>query len=73
MPCWWWPEPTDPRFGAPACAMARALAPRRPSPLVPGAGHAVHLEQPEVTARIVTTWLDRTEAVPPGPDPAAED
>lgn len=62
----------DLRFGATGVAMARAL-PHATLSLVPGAGHAVHLEQPEVTARIVTTWLDRTEAVPPGPDPAAED
>ena len=29
--------------------------------VVPGAGHSVHLEQPEATAAALTAWLDRCE------------
>lgn len=47
---------TDPRFTAIGGAMAQHL-PAGTLSVVPGAGHAVHLEQPGVVARLVATWL----------------
>jgi 2-succinyl-6-hydroxy-2,4-cyclohexadiene-1-carboxylate synthase len=29
--------------------------------IVPGAGHSVHLEQPEATAAAIATWITRTD------------
>ncbi len=47
----------DLRFAAVAARMARAM-PTAAFSLVPGAGHAAHLAQPELTARMVTRFLD---------------
>lgn len=47
----------DVRFAATASAMARAIGPRAQVSLVPGAGHACHLERPEATAAIVRRFL----------------
>jgi 2-succinyl-6-hydroxy-2,4-cyclohexadiene-1-carboxylate synthase len=52
---------TDPRYAALGSRLARGVA-HGAFALVPGAGHAVHLEQPEVTAAIVRSWLTATEA-----------
>lgn len=52
---------TDPRYAASGSRLARGVA-HGAFALVPGAGHAVHLEQPEVTAAIVRSWLTATEA-----------
>jgi 2-succinyl-6-hydroxy-2,4-cyclohexadiene-1-carboxylate synthase len=46
----------DPRFGAHALRLARS-APNAVASLIPGGGHAVHLAQPLVVARIVHHWL----------------
>jgi 2-succinyl-6-hydroxy-2,4-cyclohexadiene-1-carboxylate synthase len=47
----------DVRFAAHALRVAR-LVPHGVASLVPAGGHAVHLAQPEQTARIVDHWLD---------------
>jgi 2-succinyl-6-hydroxy-2,4-cyclohexadiene-1-carboxylate synthase len=47
----------DIRFAVAAARMARAL-PDAAFSLVPGAGHAAHLAQPELAARIVARFLD---------------
>jgi 2-succinyl-6-hydroxy-2,4-cyclohexadiene-1-carboxylate synthase len=52
----------DIRFASRALRMAR-LVPQGVASLIPGGGHAVHLAQPEQTARIVRHWL---EAAGPG-------
>jgi 2-succinyl-6-hydroxy-2,4-cyclohexadiene-1-carboxylate synthase len=49
----------DPRFAAHAARLAAAV-PAGVCTLVPGAGHAAHLEQPALTARVVTHWLEAT-------------
>ncbi|HMD46599.1 MAG TPA: hypothetical protein VKG43_10585, partial [Acidimicrobiales bacterium] len=49
----------DPRFVAAAARLA-TLLPDATVSLVPGAGHAAHLAQPAVTARVVGHWLDAT-------------
>ena len=46
----------DARFAAHAIRLAR-LAPRAVASLVPGGGHAVHLAQPDGSARLVLHWL----------------
>lgn len=48
---------TDDRFSAVARRMVQAL-PAATLALVPGAGHAVHLEQPALVAKLVVAWLD---------------
>lgn len=53
---------TDVRFARTAQRLATG-APDGTWALVPGAGHAVHLEQPALTARIVAHWLDAVELV----------
>lgn len=53
----------DTRFASHALRVTR-LVPHGVASLVPGGGHAVHLAQPEQTARIVRHWLDAAE---PGP------
>jgi 2-succinyl-6-hydroxy-2,4-cyclohexadiene-1-carboxylate synthase len=53
----------DIRFASHALRVAR-LVPHGVASLVPGGGHAVHLAQPEQTARMVRHWLD---AAGPGP------
>ncbi len=47
----------DPRFLAHGARIARATG--GCFSVIPGAGHAAHLEQPGIAGRIVTTWLDR--------------
>ncbi len=47
----------DPRFVAHGTRLAGA-APDAVLALVPGAGHAAHLHQPALTARVVGRWLD---------------
>jgi 2-succinyl-6-hydroxy-2,4-cyclohexadiene-1-carboxylate synthase len=47
---------TDPRFAAHGQRLAR-LIPNAIFVVVPGAGHALQLEQPEVAASIVRAWL----------------
>ncbi len=52
---------TDPRYQALGQRLARGVV-HGAFALVPGAGHAAHLEQPEVTAAIVASWLAATDA-----------
>ncbi|HUO48518.1 MAG TPA: alpha/beta fold hydrolase [Acidimicrobiales bacterium] len=47
----------DERFAATGRRMARAIGPNATLALVPGAGHACHLERPAATARIVEAFL----------------
>lgn len=47
----------DLRFAVTAVRMARAM-PSAVASLVPGGGHAAHLAQPDVTATVVTRFLD---------------
>jgi 2-succinyl-6-hydroxy-2,4-cyclohexadiene-1-carboxylate synthase len=47
----------DDKFTALAHRMAEALNPYGWVVEVPDAGHSVHLEQPEATAHVVTSWL----------------
>lgn len=56
----------DHRFGATAVAMAAGL-PAAALSVVPGAGHAAHLHQPAVTARVVDHWLEHVAIATPGP------
>ena len=51
---------TDPRYQALGSRLARSV-PHGTFALVPGAGHAVHLEQPDVAAAIVASWLAASE------------
>jgi 2-succinyl-6-hydroxy-2,4-cyclohexadiene-1-carboxylate synthase len=46
----------DTKFAAIAEQLARSL-PNAAIRLVPGAGHAAHLEQPHVTAELISDWL----------------
>jgi 2-succinyl-6-hydroxy-2,4-cyclohexadiene-1-carboxylate synthase len=48
----------DNKFTAIARAMAAAIGPGARVALVPGAGHAVHLERPAATAGLVEAFLD---------------
>jgi 2-succinyl-6-hydroxy-2,4-cyclohexadiene-1-carboxylate synthase len=48
----------DARFAAVAAEMAAAIGPRARVALVPGAGHAVHLERPAELAALVEQFLD---------------
>jgi pimeloyl-ACP methyl ester carboxylesterase len=54
---------TDPRYQMLGARMAESL-PNGTFALIPGAGHAAHLEQPEVTASIVRAWLGSRSAEP---------
>ena len=47
----------DAKFGAVAREMAAAIGPAARVALVPGAGHAVHLERPDATAELVEGFL----------------
>lgn len=47
----------DVRFATTAAAMARAIGPNAQLSLVAGAGHACHLEQPRLVARLVEAFL----------------
>lgn len=53
---------TDMRFARHARRLASGV-PHGCWALVPGAGHALHLEQPALTARIVAHWLDTVEPI----------
>jgi 2-succinyl-6-hydroxy-2,4-cyclohexadiene-1-carboxylate synthase len=48
----------DAKFAAVAAEMAAAIGPRARVALVPGAGHAVHLERPAELAALVEEFLD---------------
>jgi len=52
---------TDPRYQALGARLAAGVD-HGAFALVPGAGHAAHLEQPDVTAAIVRSWLTSTHA-----------
>ena len=51
---------TDPRYQALGSRLARGGS-HGVFALVPGAGHAAHLEQPELSAAIVASWLAATD------------
>jgi 2-succinyl-6-hydroxy-2,4-cyclohexadiene-1-carboxylate synthase len=61
----------DARFAAIAREMAAAIGPQARVALVPGAGHAVHLERPAELAALIEELLDAGLADPPRqrPDP----
>ncbi len=52
----------DARYAAHAIRLAR-LAPHTVASLVPGGGHAVHLAQPDTSARLVLHWLGHSPSV----------
>ena len=52
----------DNRYAAHAIRLAR-LAPHAVASLVPGAGHAAHLAQPDTSARLVLHWLGNSPSV----------
>jgi 2-succinyl-6-hydroxy-2,4-cyclohexadiene-1-carboxylate synthase len=55
----------DAKFGAVAREMAAAIGPDARVALVPGAGHAVHLERPDATAALVEEFLAARLGGPP--------
>jgi 2-succinyl-6-hydroxy-2,4-cyclohexadiene-1-carboxylate synthase len=62
----------DAKFAALAAEMAAAIGPTARLALVPGAGHAVHLERPAVVAKLLDGFLaahlaTRPDRQPPGP------
>jgi 2-succinyl-6-hydroxy-2,4-cyclohexadiene-1-carboxylate synthase len=62
----------DARFAALAAEMAAAIGPTARLALVPGAGHAVHLERPAAVAKLLDGFLAahlaaRPDRQPPGP------
>ena len=61
----------DPKFAAIARELAAAIGPSARVVLVPGAGHAVHLERPAELAALIEELLDAGLADPPRqrPDP----
>jgi 2-succinyl-6-hydroxy-2,4-cyclohexadiene-1-carboxylate synthase len=66
----------DPKFAGIAREMAAAIGPAAQVALVPGAGHAVHLERPDETAALVEEFLTaraagpwRAQALPDAPSP----
>src|SRR4029079_16320170 len=56
----------DAKFTALAARMAEAIGSNATVALLPDAGHAAHLEQPEAFLAIVQPWLRRSMAAPPG-------
>jgi 2-succinyl-6-hydroxy-2,4-cyclohexadiene-1-carboxylate synthase len=54
----------DARFAALAARMAAAVGPGARAALVPGAGHAAHLERPEETGELVEAFLREHVATP---------
>jgi 2-succinyl-6-hydroxy-2,4-cyclohexadiene-1-carboxylate synthase len=61
----------DAKFAALARQMAAAVGPTARVAIVPGAGHAVHLERPDTTAALVEAFLTAAGNGPAGdPDPA---
>jgi len=56
----------DVRFAAVGTRMVSAIGPNARLALVPGAGHACHLQQPALTARIVGAFLDPLREGPDG-------
>jgi 2-succinyl-6-hydroxy-2,4-cyclohexadiene-1-carboxylate synthase len=66
----------DSRFAAVAAEMAAAIGPAAHRALVPGAGHAVHLERPAEVAALLEEFLTDHPGARPlraPPDPAAGD
>jgi 2-succinyl-6-hydroxy-2,4-cyclohexadiene-1-carboxylate synthase len=63
----------DGKFAALAADMAAAIGPAAHRALVPGAGHAVHLERPAELARLLDGFLTDHLAGPPPPGPTAID
>jgi 2-succinyl-6-hydroxy-2,4-cyclohexadiene-1-carboxylate synthase len=64
----------DAKFAAAAAAMAAAVGPTARLALVPGAGHAAHLERPAEVATLLQEFLAEHLAAEPGgqpPDPGA--
>jgi pimeloyl-ACP methyl ester carboxylesterase len=49
----------DPKFAGTAMEMAAAIGPAAQVALVPGAGHAAHLERPAATAALIEEFLGR--------------
>src|SRR5690606_22818858 len=49
----------DPKFAALAARLASSIGGNATMALVPSAGHAAHLEQPERTVEILRAWLAR--------------
>jgi 2-succinyl-6-hydroxy-2,4-cyclohexadiene-1-carboxylate synthase len=49
----------DPKFAGIAMEMAAAIGPAAQVALVPGAGHATHLERPAATAALIEEFLAR--------------
>jgi 2-succinyl-6-hydroxy-2,4-cyclohexadiene-1-carboxylate synthase len=49
----------DPKFAVLAGRMTNAIGPSAEVALIPGAGHAAHLERPEEVALVVERFLDR--------------
>ena len=47
----------DDKFAAIGSRMADAIGPSATFALVPGAGHACHLEQPDEFLRLLREWL----------------
>jgi 2-succinyl-6-hydroxy-2,4-cyclohexadiene-1-carboxylate synthase len=59
----------DAKFAALAAEMAAAIGPAAHLELVPGAGHAVHLERPAEVAALLDGFLTTHLAAPPGAPP----
>jgi 2-succinyl-6-hydroxy-2,4-cyclohexadiene-1-carboxylate synthase len=57
----------DAKFAGLAREMAAAVGPTARVAIVPGAGHAVHLERPEETAALIEAFLTGAGAEGPGP------
>jgi 2-succinyl-6-hydroxy-2,4-cyclohexadiene-1-carboxylate synthase len=51
----------DPKFTVLAERLVASIGPNAELTVVPGAGHTVHLEQPEAFQAVLVPWLDRTE------------
>jgi 2-succinyl-6-hydroxy-2,4-cyclohexadiene-1-carboxylate synthase len=65
----------DHRFAATARRMADAIGPSAELAVVPGAGHAAHLEQPTAFLALLRAWLDRhpsTQDQAPSASPQAK-
>ena len=56
----------DPKCTGLARRMAAAIGPAARVAIVPGAGHAVHLERPAATAALIEEFLGAAGDNPPG-------